>query len=267
MALAETYKAYTETMWTKLSALATWQPDVRVAIGDVVSAGAGGVVSRETTLAKLGVPADRLPHSRHRASPLRENSGVTLNVSGNVSATSAGTARASFSKQSSFLVVSDEGWLDTADSMADVRALVQELHSREIWEPGWHLVTSVRTYPACTIVIAKTAGAEAEVTVDLGAAGIATPDGVRAGAGVTVNSDHASHWAMGFTCTPLYEAIAMKRRGLRRRTSATQVEYLTRDEGQRYDAQDSEYNNQAGEEYEEIVWTAQRSSPDELGLL
>jgi hypothetical protein len=261
MALAETYKAYTETMWTKLSALATWQPDVRLAVGDVVSAGAGGMVTRETTLTSLGVPDDKLRHSRHRAAPLRENNGVTVNVSGNVNATSAGQARASFSKQSSFLVVSSPGWLDTADSMADVRSLVADLHAREIWKPGWHLVTSVRNYPACTIVIARTAGVEAEVAVDLTAAGVATPEGIRAGAGVIVNSDHASHWAMDFNCTPLYEAIAMKRRGLRHRTSATQVEYLTRDEGGHHDA------HEPADHEEEVVWTAQRSSPDELGLL
>jgi hypothetical protein len=262
MALAETYKAYTGTMWDKLSALATWQPDVPLAVGDVVTAGAGGVVTRETTLAKLGVPADRLPHSRHDAAPVREHSGVSINASGSAVVTTAGKARASFSKQSAFLVVTAQGWLDTADSMADVRAVVEDLHARELWGLGWHLVTSVRSYPACTIIIAKIAGAEAEVTVDLGAAALGVPEGIRAGAGVSVNSDHASHWVMSFDCTPLYEAIAMKRRGLRRRTSATQVEYLTRDRDP------AGVEDDLSEEFEEeIGWTAQRSAPADLGLL
>lgn len=263
MALAEAYKGYTGTMWAKLSALATWQPDVRLAVGDVVSAGAGGVVTRETTLLMLGIPADRLPHSRHRASPLRESSGVTMKVAGNVSATSEAKARASFSKQSSFLVVSAEGWLDTANSMAGVRSLVEGLHAHEMWKPGWHLVTSVRTYPACTIVIAKAAGAEAEVAVDLGVAGVATPAGVRAGAGVIVNSDSVSYWAMGFNCTPLYEAIAMKRRGPLRRASPTQIEFLNRNDNQHHD----DHNDAEVNEDDEVVWNAHRSSPDELGLI
>jgi len=97
------------------------------------------------------------------------------------------------------------------------------------------------------------------VTVDLSAAGLAVPEGVRAGAGVNVNSDHASHWVMSFNSTPLYEAIAMKRRGLRRRVSATQTEYLTRDRN----PTDADEPPSA----EEAVWTAQRSSPFDLGLL
>lgn len=259
MPLAETYKGYTGTMWDRLSALATWQPDVPLSIGDVVTAGAGGVVTRETTLAKLGVPPERLTHSRHPASPVREHSGVTITASGSAAVATTGKARASFAKQSSFLVVTNQGWLGAMDSMADARTIVEDLAARELWQPGWHLVTSVRRYPACTIVIARNAGAEAQVTVDLSAAGIAAPEGIQAGVGVSVNSDHASHWVMSFDSTPLYEAIGMKRRGLRRRMSATQTEYLTRD-----------YNPAGADEpspEEEVVWTAQRSSPLDLGLL
>lgn len=260
MALAETYKAYTGTMWDRLSALATWQPDVQLSVGDIVSGGAGGVVTRETTLAKLGITAERLPHSRQAAAPVREHSGVSITASGTAVVSSAGKARASFSKQSSFLVVTAQGWLDAADNMADVRTIVEELHARDAWDAGWHLVTSVRRYPACTIVIAKTAGAEAELAVDVGgAAGLAPLEHISAGAELSVNSDHASHWVMGFDSTPLYEAIGMKRHGLRRRLAATQVEYLTRD-------QDPDENED--EQYdEETVWTAQRSSPADLGLL
>jgi hypothetical protein len=259
MPLAETYKGYAKTMWDRLSALATWQPDVPLAVGDVVTGGAGGLVIRETTLAKLGVPPERLPHSRHAASPLREHSGVTINASGSAVVASAGKARASFASQSSFLVVTDRGWLDATDSMADARAIVEDLSARELWGPGWHLVTSVRSYPACTIVIAKDAGAEAEVTVDLSAAGVPVPDGVKAGAHVGVNSEHASHWVMPFDSTPLYEAIGMKKRGLRRRVSATQAEYLTRD----LDAAAAD----APVPEEDFMWIAQRSSPLDVGLL
>lgn len=259
MPLAQTYKGYTRTMWDRLSALATWQPDVPLSVGDVVAAGAGGVVMRETTLAKLGVPQDRLTHSRHTASPVREHSGVTISASGSAVVAASGKARLAFAKQSSFLVVTRRGWLDAMDSMTDARAVVEDLHLHEMWRPGWHLVTSVRGYPACTIVIASSAGAEAEVTVDLSAAGLAVPEGVLAGAAVNVNSDHASHWVMSFDSTPLYEAIAMKRRVLRRHTSATQTEYLTRDQNP----------SEADEPLsgEEAVWTAQRSSPVDLELL
>ena len=259
MPLSEAYKGYTGTMWDRLSALATWQPDVPLSVGDVVTAGAGGVVTRETTLAKLGAPPERLTHSRHTASPVREHSGVTITASGSAVVASTGKAQASFAKQSSFLVVTDQGWLDATDSMAEARAVVEDLAARELWGAGWHLVTSVRRYPACTIVIAKSAGAEAEVTVDLSATGVVAPEGIRAGVGVSVNSDYASHWVMSFDSTPLYEAIGMKRRGLRRRASATQTEYLTRD-------QDPADGDEPLSE-EEVVWTVQRSSPLDLGLL
>lgn len=259
MPLAETYKGYAKTMWDRLSALATWQPDVPLAVGDVVTPGAGGVVTRETTLAKLGVPPQRLAHSRHTASPVREHSGVAVTASGAAVVASAGKARASFARQSSFLVVTEQGWLDATDSMAEARAVVEDLAARELWGPGWHLVTSVRRYPACTIVIAKDAGVEAEVTVDLSAAGVAVPEGIQAGAHVGVNSDHASHWVMSFDSTPLYEAIGMKRRGLRRRASAAQTEYLTRD-------LDAVGTDESLSE-EDFVWIAQRSSPLDLGLL
>jgi hypothetical protein len=67
---------------------------------------------------------------------------------------------------------------------------------------------------------------------------------------------------MPFNSTPLYEAIAIKRRGVRRRSSASHVEYLTRDQGQ---DQVADVGAESFEEHE--VWTAQRSAPDELGLL
>lgn len=259
MPLGETYKGYAETMWNRLSALVTWQPDVPLAVGEVVTAGPGGVVTRETTLVKLGVSPDRVPHSQSVASPLRVHSGVTVTGSGSAVVASAGRARASFSRQSSFLFVTDEGRLDAADRMADARAVVEDLQGRGVWREGWHLVTSVRSYPACTIVIAKEAGAEADVTVDLSAAGVAVPEGIRAGAHVGVNSDQASHWAMSFASTPLYEALGMKRRGLRRHASATQTEYPLRD----LDAgcEDDQLSE------EDYVWIARRSSPQDMGLL
>ena len=58
---------------------------------------------------------------------------------------------------------------------------------------------------------------------------------------------------------PLYAAIGMKRRGLRRRASPTQTEYLTQD-------LDAVGADEAPPE-EDFVWLAQRSSPLDLGLL
>ncbi|HVV77965.1 MAG TPA: hypothetical protein VHC43_18260 [Mycobacteriales bacterium] len=261
MALGETYRAYAEAMWDAMSSLATWHPDVALSIGDVVRAGPGGVVHRETTLAKLGVATDRLTHSRHDASPVREHRGVTLSAAGSASVAAGGRVRASFSKASSFLVVTAQGWLDTVDSSAEARVVVEELHAGEAWESDWHLVSSVRTYPACTILIAKSAGVGLDVEVDLSAvSGALTPNSIRAGATVSVNSDHASHWVMDFDSTPFYEAIGMRRRGLRRRVSADHSEYLTRAGS----ATEIEADRR---ETEEVAWVAQRSSPTDLGLL
>ncbi|HEU5390546.1 MAG TPA: hypothetical protein VFV73_32055 [Streptosporangiaceae bacterium] len=258
MPLAQAYRGYTKTMWDRLSALATWQPDVTLSVGDVVTAGAGGVVTRETTLADLSAPR-QLTSLRREAAAVREHSGVTISASGSAVVAAAGKARASFAGESSFLVVTSQGWTDATERMADARAIVEDLAARQLWKPGWHLVTSVRSYPACTIVIAKNAGAEAEVAIDLSAAGVAVPEGIRAGVAVSVNSDHASHWVMSFDSTPFYEAIGMKRRGLLRRANADTVEYLTRD----HDVTEAV----APLSEDEVIWTAQRSSPFDLGLL
>src|SRR5947209_5937435 len=126
MPLAATYRAYASTVWERLSALATWQPDVPLSVGDVVTAGPGGVVTRETNLAEVGVPADRLTHSRHNAAPVRIHRGVAMGVSGSAVA-SVARARASFSTESSFLVVTAEGWVEAVDSMAVARAVVEDL--------------------------------------------------------------------------------------------------------------------------------------------
>ena len=251
-------RAYARTMWTTLSALTTWQPDVPLGVGDVVLAGPGGVVTRETTLAKLGVPTERLTYSRHPAAPVREHRGVTLAASGSAVVATPGKARLSFARQWSFLVVTDPGWQDLTDDMADARAVVEDLATRKVWRPGWHLVTSVRRYPACTIVIAKTAGAEAEVSLDVSAAGVVV-EGIRAGVSVRVDSAQASHWVMNAESTPLYGAITAKRRGLRRWVSAGPQTV--------YGADEAPADADERPSGDEDTWTVQRSSPDDLGLL
>ncbi|MET8045439.1 hypothetical protein ABZU25_31800 [Micromonospora sp. NPDC005215] len=257
MALAKAYKGYTGMMWDKLSVIATWQPDVQLAVGDVVTGGPGGVVTRETTLQALGVPSDRLACTEHEAAPVREHKGVTISASGSVAVNAvaaAGKARASFTEQASFLVVTSQGQQRSVGSMADARAVVEELSASKVWQPEWHLVTAVRSYPACTIVIAKSGGVEAEVSVNVPVTGVVGVEGVKAGADVSVNADHASYWVMPFSSTPLFEAVGMKRRLLRRQ-SAVQVAYLTRDTDPLDDAE------------AELVFAAQRSSPADFGLL
>jgi hypothetical protein len=259
MQLAETYKGYAKTIWERLSALATWQPDVSLTVGDIVTPRRGGVITRETTLAKLGVPADRLTCARRTAAPLREHSGVTITASGSAVVSSVGRARASFEGQSSFLIVTAQGWIDSMDHMTDARAVVEHLAARGQWGPDWHLVTSVRSYPACTIVIAKDTGVEAEVAVDLSAADLPILEAVHAGAQVGINSGHASQWVMPFDSTPFYQAISVQRRGLGRRVTATDssLKILSRDTNRR----------EAPEPAEEPRWLAKNSLPYDLGLL
>jgi len=261
MPLSDNYRTYASTLWDRLSALATWQPDVRVTVGDIVATGAGGVIGRQTSLAELGIDADRLRPSRGVAAAVGEHSGVSIDASGSASVASAASAHAQFSSQASFLMVTAEGRLDSVLNMAEARRVVEEVAKAGDWQSGWHLVTSVRTYPACTVVIAKNAGVRAGVTLDLSAAGL-TPGAVQAGAAVKVNSDEVSVWAMPFETTPLFEAIGMRRRILRRRAVGTSSRYLTRDNGP------EELEESAAESADDpAAFSVQISSPTDLGLL
>jgi hypothetical protein len=251
-------RTYVKAMWENQTSLATWHPDLRISVGDIVAAGPGGLVVRETTLADIGYAQHALTVGTHPAGRVIDHHGVTIKAAAQGTAGGVAKARASFSSESSFLIVTRTGKQDRVDNLADARVVVKTLVEREVWKPTWHLVTSVRRYPACTVVIAKGGGVEAELEADSGVIANA-PASIHAGASVSVDSDCASHWTMNFESTPLYEAIGVRRRGVLRRTEADLVEYLTRDGFQGGEAADAM-------EIED-TWVIQMSSPADLGLL
>jgi hypothetical protein len=256
MVMVTLARTYVKAMWDNQSLLATWHPDVQLSVGDIVTAGPGGLVERETGFADVRGAGGALSVSTHPAARVVDHHGVILQATAQAAASRAATARASFSSESSFLIVTQTGEQDRVSSLAEARAAVEELIEEGVWKPGWHLVTTVRRYPACTLIIAKGGGVEAvlDVNTDLGAA---TPASVYAGASVSVDTARASHWSMSFESTPLYEAIGVRRRGVLRREDVRHVEYLKRE--RRGVAEDV-----AGSENE---WVVQMSSPSDLGLL
>lgn len=267
MPVEASYKGYASTLWNLHSSLATWQPDRQLVVGDVVACGAGGVTKPETSLSKLGVPAGRLTVAISDAAAVREHHGVAVSAGAGGTVAATASAKARFSSDASFLIVTEKGTLQSVSNMADTRALLEELHANGTWQKGWHLVTSVRTYPACTIIIAREKGVEVGVIVAGSAAGL-TPDAVQAGAQVSVNSSQVSHWVMTTHSTPMFEAIGMRRKWRGPQAADTSHRYLTRDEGTLANDEMPDGlsldDGGAGEEPNEYI--AQMSSPTDLGL-
>jgi hypothetical protein len=137
--------------------------------------------------------------------------GLDVDTSSTASAPGA-RLRARLSRESSFVFVAEQGRVSEYRRLAGVRAQLSALQASERWHSSWHLVTAVRSFEAATLLIAESA--EVEAAVDLQAGAAVGVDLVRAGGAVNVISGRAASWSLG-ACTPLYEALCVRRRLLR----------------------------------------------------
>jgi hypothetical protein len=243
---------YAKAVWETEGALATWLPDRSLQVGDIVTRdGTGGAIRVETRLRDLVRHEEPGPTVRRPGvERMLLQDGFSFQADADASAPGA-RVRARLSGASSFVFVAEHGTVTEYRRVADVREAMLSLYARGVWRDSWHVVTAVRSFDACTLVVAEGDDAEAELHV-------AAPGGpggqqvIRAGAGVNVHRGRAATWSLTAS-TPLYEALHVKRRLRRTETAAS---YLDGDPDPRPLAD--------GDETEP---TAARVTPEALGLL
>ncbi|WP_219414721.1 hypothetical protein [Pseudonocardia nigra] len=204
---------YAQAVWDAEGVLATWLPDRRLRVGDVVSRSRhGGGLQVETHVDRLARTEQvGTVVSRAGAERLFLQDGVSIGAVGEAEAPGAGL-RGRFARANAFLFAAGGGTVTEYRRLAEVRTALSSLRRRTVWEDGWYLVTAVRSFSMCTLVVGETDGAEVSVQAD--AAQLGMPTTVRAGAGVTVTGGRAATWVLG-PSTPLYEALFVRRRLLR----------------------------------------------------
>jgi hypothetical protein len=210
---------YARAVWDADSLLATWTPDRRIAVGDVVSRASGGGVLVERKLFDL-VDGELPPVTvTDAATSTLLQSGVTVEASADAGLP-AGVARISLSGSRSFLFTGGSARLKSFETLAGLRNQLTALSVLGRWEPGWHLVTAVREHAASTVVIAESDAVQAEIRVE-GSGVVESLAGITAGGRVSVTSGRAATYTMG-RCTPFYEALRV-----RRRLSGSRVDEVT----------------------------------------
>lgn len=203
---------YANAVWEGERALTTWLPDRHIRPGDIVTREGGGPGLRvETRLGSLMGSSEPARISRDGAPRVVLQDGVELELLSGAAAPGA-RARARMTRESSFLLAAEKGRISEYRRLAEVREQVSALQAAGRWQWGWHLITAVRSFAAATLLIAESSGAEASVEVEPGdTAGLEL---LRAGGAVTVTGGSAASWSLA-ACTPLYEALCVRRRPLR----------------------------------------------------
>jgi hypothetical protein len=206
---------YAKAVWETEAALATWLPDRQVAVGDIlVQDKRSGAITVETNIGNLldTKNFDQDIVRRAGAPELNLHRGVSFD-----SNTDAGVAgaevRVRFDGKSSFLLAAKQGRIAEYRQIAEVRKAIRGLWNDDRWDLSWQLVTAVRSFAACTLIIAHDRGVEAEARIDPSAP-VMDIAGVHAGASVTVRCGTASDWTLRQS-TPLYESLVIRKRILR----------------------------------------------------
>jgi hypothetical protein len=200
---------YAKAMWNVDSLLTTWTPDKRLEVGDVIAVESSGTITVERKLSALLDVALPPVSSTAGAESTVVQDGVSIEVGGSVQ-TAHATARVSLTGRESFLFSARSATLHSFDETAPLRTMLMALSALGRWDDGWQVVTAVRQYAACTVVIAETDGVQAELRTDR-RSGITSLAGAAAGGHLSVTSGRAASYTLT-DCTPLYEAVRVRRR-------------------------------------------------------
>lgn len=197
--------------------VATWTPDRRLAVGDVL-------VVHDDQVSQVGhidswLVREAVPPLMVREVPgalrVEASEGVTfgggVSASGKVGGVGGGSLLGRFSGQRSFLLVADVVGREMFADLLKVEDAVRALDEAGAWRPEWLLVTEVVKASALTVVVARGSGVEVSLAASA-AEGVVGPAGVRAGAGLAVASGQADHWEVNGPCTPGYHAFRWRRR-------------------------------------------------------
>lgn len=216
--------AYGKVMFENEGVLATWFPDRKLRVGDVVARSAStGVLTVETTL------ADLIEESRHETVTRKGPESVVLQRGVSITfaseAAAAGAAAdLTFERNSSFVFAARAGRIDEYERLAPIRGDLLSLHLQSKWNTAWQLVTAVREFKTATVIVAVENGTAARVSLkaDNQWTGF---EAVSATAGLSITRGDAAHWAMK-NLTPLYEALEVRPGGLFRGTDVVEGRYL-----------------------------------------
>ena len=202
--------AYAHAAYDQQGVLATWFPDRVLRVGDIVSRSARtGALTVQTDLPSVAETAG-MPTASTSLGPQRltfqRGATIEMGLGANAPATDA---HISFAGSSSFMFAATTGSATSYDRLQPVRAAIAKLGSRGLWEPSWQLVTSVRTFENCLLLIARGSGAAARLTIAPTASGTGL-DAIEVALGAAITRGDAVKWELN-TCTPLYEGLVLQR--------------------------------------------------------
>ncbi|MBH0774768.1 hypothetical protein [Nocardia bovistercoris] len=201
--------AYGRALFTNQGVLATWLPDRDLRVGDIVARASGtGILTVETTLADLLHGAAPATVTRDGPDAVTLQRGATIDYAA-ATGVPVLTAALSFASESSFIFVARQGVSEHYERLEPIRAALLDLAAANAWRATWQIVTGVRRFTTCTIVIARQAGTTARITLD---PAIALPglDTLTAAAKVAITGGDASTWELT-NAAPLYEALTVQR--------------------------------------------------------
>jgi len=195
--------------------IATWFPDRVLRVGDVISRSKhSGSITVEASIGDL--TENPLPGMTSTSGPKRITfqRGASLKVAMSAEMVPSVTmmptvdAEITFSEASSFVFVGSDGSSVAYDQLQLVRKSVLDLAQRGRWRDEWQLVTSVRTFKRCLLLIARESGSVARVSME-SANGPATLESVKTSLGASITRGAAAKWELK-SCTPLYEGLTLR---------------------------------------------------------
>ncbi len=203
---------YARAAYEQQGVLATWFPDRVLQVGDIVSRDRRtGALTVETNIsAILGGPAPQLSGVLTTKGPSRlafqrgASMDIGLEVNGGVA-----NARVTFSGAHSSVFAALDGSSSSYERLAWARRVIVTLAAEDAWRDEWQLVTGVRSFTNCLVMIARGGGAEARVGLDL-ASGFAGFDALQASLGASITKGDAVKWELA-DCTPLFESLVLHR--------------------------------------------------------
>jgi hypothetical protein len=205
---------YSRATYDQQGMLATWFPDRSLRVGDIVSRSERtGALTVQATLDEVTGGAHELPSLTATSGPERLvcQRGATIETAASTSITSVARAEVRFSGASSFIFAATQGEAMGYETLRSVRAVIHKLGSRGAWDPGWQLITHVRSFARCLVLISRGTGAAAEFSLTSATAGVgAIADNLDLSFGASITSGEAVKWELN-ECTPLYEALVLRR--------------------------------------------------------
>lgn len=202
---------YARAAYEQQGVLATWFPDRVLQVGDVVSRNRNtGAITVESNITDLLSGAAELSRVTTTSGPARLafQRGATMDIGLEVDGGLA-RARVAFTGAHSFVFAALDGSSSSYERLVLARQAIVELAAEDAWRDEWQLVTGVRSFAYCLLLIARGAGAEARVGLDL-SSGLAGFDAVEASLGASITKGDAVKWELA-TCTPLFESLVLHR--------------------------------------------------------